>query len=273
MRVAHLLPTLVLRALVLPALATLLAAAVACGEASQDTSESVASPAAETPLELLQRSNKVMATVGSYRAKTTTTQVTSMGQEVKLLFETDVGDDQWMHTRVSMEVPREGTIFEQVLTGEHAYSKVAGQGPAWVRTDLGALTESVDPLGLYNGLFPGGGFPWEAYSVESAGLRRIFGVKTEHLKVDLDFQRTWAALSQEQQQQLQQSLAPGPDAGEVLEQLQYESIDIWIDVSGYVRQFKMTISAGDASLEVDMVLTDLGEQVDIEEPTEYVDGS
>lgn len=207
-----------------------------------------------------------------------------MGQELEVSLETDIGDNQWTHTRMSIKDPgggpNEAIELEQVLTGEHAYTRVTDQGPTWVRMDLDALAElaglppqsQTDPLSLYTGLFPGDGLPWEAYSVQSAGLRRIFGVKTEHLKVDLDFQEVWAALNQSEQEQLQQSLALDPNAGELLEQLQYESIDVWIDVSGYVRQLKMVISAGDdTSLEVDMVVTDIGEQVDIEEPTEYVD--
>lgn len=288
MRVAYLLPILVPRILVLPILrllagGILLAAPVGCGETSQDTSESVASPSAETPLELLQRSNTVMATVGSFRARTTI-EGTSMGQELEVSLETDVGDNQWTHTRMSIKDPGEGSDeaieLEQVLTGEHAYTKVTDQGPTWVRMDLEALAElaglppqsQTNPLGLYTGLFPGDGVPWEAYSVQSAGLRRIFGVKTEHLQIDLDFQEVWAALNPEQQEQWQQSLALDGDAGELIEQLQYESIDIWIDVSGYVRQLKMALTAGDeTSLEVDMVLTDLGKRIDIEEPKEYVD--
>ena len=108
--------------------------------------------------------------------------------------------------------------------------------------------------------------------MKAVGLQRIFGVKSEHLTVDLDFQEAWASLNRSQQQELQRSLALGPDAGELIEGLEYESIDIWIDVSGYVRQLKMAISgADDTSLEIGMVLTDFGKQVDIEEPTEYVD--
>ena len=257
----------------LPALAVLFVMAAGCSGPSEDGPEAAASPPAETALELLQRSNRVMATVGSFRAKTTI-EGTNMGQEWKASFETDVGENRWMHTRVSLESPEEAAELEQVLTEGHAYTRVPGQGSTWVRTDLGALTESADPLGFYSGLFPGGDVPWEAYSVESAGLRRIFGVKTEHLKVDLDFQEAWAALSPEQQEQWQQSLALAPDAGEVLEQLQYESIDIWIDLFGYVRQLKMAISgADDTSLDVEMVLTDIGKEIDIEEPEEYVDAS
>ena len=203
-----------------------------------------------------------------------------MGQEIAVTVETDVGDNRWMHTRMSIEGPDGEEEVEQVLTGQHSYTKVAGQGPTWFRMDLGALAEAAglptesftDPVGFYDTLFPGGDIPWEAYSVESAGLRRIYGVKTEHLKVDLDFQEVWAALNPEQHQQFQQSLALDPNAEELFKLLEYESIDIWIDVSGYVRQLEMAISAGDdTSLEVGMVLTHFGAQIDIEEPEEYVD--
>ena len=252
--------------------------ATGCG-GSQDSTESEASPPAETGLELLQRSNKIMATVGSFRAKTTIEGI-SMEQELEVSLETDVGENQWTHTRVSIEGPGDATEIEHVLTGEHAYTKVSGQGPNWVRMDLGALAESgglpsqgqTDPLGFYNILLPVGSLPEEAYTVKAVGLRRIFGVKSEHLTVDLDFQEAWASLNRSQQQELQRSLALSPDAGELIEGLEYESIDIWIDVSGYVRQLKMAISgADDTSLEIGMVLTDFGKQVDIEEPTEYVD--
>ena len=259
----------------------LVAMAIGCGGPSRDTPEFVVSPPAETALELLQRSNKMMATVGSFRAKTTIEGI-SMGQELKVALETDVGANQWTHTRMSIEGTDEAPDVEQVLTGQHAYTKIPGQGSTWFRMDLGALTElaglpsqnQTDPLGFYNGLFPGSGLPWEAYSVKSAGLHRIYGVKTERLKVDLDFQQAWRALNPEQQRQLQQPLALDPNAGELFERLQYESIDIWIDVSGYVRQLEMAISAADdTSLEVGIVLTDFGEQIDIEEPKEYVDVS
>ena len=187
----------------------LVAMAAGCGGQPQGTPESATSPPAETPLELLQRSNKVMATVGSFRARTTI-EGTTMGQELEVSLETDIGDNQWTHTRMSIKDPGGGPNgaieLEQVLTGEHAYTKLTDQGPTWVRMDLDALAElaglppqsQTDPLSLYTGLFPGDGLPREAYSVQSAGLRRIFGVKTEHLKVDLDFQEAWAALSPEQ---------------------------------------------------------------------------
>ena len=255
-------------------LGLLVAVGIGCGGTSQDSPESVVSPPAETALELLQRSNRAMATAGSFRARTTVEGI-SLRQEIEVLVEAEVGGDEWTHTRMSIEGPEGATEVEQVLTGQHAYSKISGEG-AWSREDLDASAEvsGLGPLGFYNGLFPGGDFPWEEYSVKSAGLRRIYGVKTEHLEVDLDFQEAWAALNPERQQQLRQLL--GVDAGPEgrVEQLEYESIDIWIDVSGYVRQLEMAISAGDdTSLEVGMVLTDYGKRIDIEEPEEYVDVS
>ena len=215
-----------------------------------------------------------MANAGSFRARTTVEGI-SMGQEIEVLVEADVGDDEWTHTRMSIQGADGATEVEQVLTGQHAYTKVSGEG-AWSREDLDALAElaGLDPLGFYNGLFPSGDFPWEAYSVKSAGLRRIYGVKTEHLEVDLDFQEAWAALNPEKQQQLRQLLGVGANPEGQPEQLEYESIDVWIDVSGYVRQLEMAISGGDdTSLEVGMVLTDFGAQIEIEEPEEYVDVS
>ena len=213
-----------LRILALVALAVLFAVAVGCGSPSQDSPESVASPPAETALELLQRSHRIMASVGSFRARTTI-EGASMGHELEVSSETDVGANGWTHTLMSVrgtgEAGGEATEIERVLTGQHAYTKIPGEGSAWVRTGLGALPElglpsqsRIDPLGFYKGLFPTGvGLPLEAYSVKSAGLRRIFGVKTEHLTVDLDFQQAWAALSQEQQQRLAQSLGSGPQRG------------------------------------------------------------
>ena len=253
--------------------------AAGCGGASGDSAEPAASAPAETALQLLQRSSTVMASVGSFRARTTI-EGTSMGQELVLSLATDVGDNRWTHTRMSIEAPDEVIEIEQVLTGEHAYTRIPSQGPTWLRMDLEALADQTglpsqsltDPLGFYNGLFPRDSVPWEAYSVKSAGLRRIYGVKTEHLQVDLDFQEVWAALGPEQRQQLQQSLVLDPNAEELVEQLEYESIDIWIDVSGYVRQLEVAISAeDDTRLEVGMVLTDFREEISIEEPKEYVD--
>lgn len=263
----------------LVATVVLFAMVTGCGGSSEDTPEEAVSPPAETPLELLQRSNQAMANIGSFRARTTI-EGTSMGQEIEVSVVTDVGENQWTHTRMSVEGPDGEAEVEQVLTGQHAYTRFSGQGTTWARMDLGALAEAAglptegfaDPVGFYDTLFPAGDIPWGAYSVKSAGLRRIFGVKTEHLEVDLDFEGFWAALNPQQKQEWQELLAPDLNSGEVTEQFRYESIDIWIDVSGYVRQLELAISAGDdTSLEVGMVLTDFGEQIDIEEPEEYVD--
>ena len=224
----------------------------------------------ESPLELLKRAAKVMVEVDGFRSQTVM-ELEDSGQRATVFFDMEIAArDNW---KAEMRVEESGSTVQQVdlvVVASDTYLKPPRGG--WSKMSSGeyaALTgqppESLQ-LSLGSQLFSPEDTPWHLWTVESLGREVIDGVDLEHLRISGSFQEIYEAYGPEVRDELLGAVLGGDNQFDPRD-MEFESIDIWIDHEGYQHKMVLDLKLGAAaSSKITIIAGDFGDIRDIERP-------
>ena len=258
-------------------LAALIVFTTACGSAAPaSVPTSIPVPFTGSPLDLLKRSIEVMGTVDSFRARMEM-DVNEAGKEVSLSMEMAQDAEGRIQSTVRLDLSLGEQTIEQIIAEPYIYIRLPGMG--WVRTDLKAVANEsgvsaellADPKAFTSSFFPAGDIPWQLYTVESIGRESIDGVRTERLKLMVDFQQLWRHLGEETKQQFAQSIiGAGLKVEELARQIELKRMELWIDDEGYNRRTAVEMALGEGtSTNIDTRTFDINADISIELPQKF----
>ena len=122
--------------------------------------------------------------------------------------------------------------------------------------------------------------PWHSITVRSLGQEEVNGAVAEHLSLEIELEAFWQELGDQWQQQFSEGMMMSGERTDAAWQLMSQGLDIrtfevWIDSSGYTRKalidigFEVPGFVGSTTLDLEMNLSDFGEDIAIALPTRY----
>lgn len=209
----------------------------------------------------------VAAVAGSSGGTSVSTHVTGSG----------VMDLNGSSADITLSLPDNAGAFEERVLGQNIYmhfpsSLLGGQsglpaGKSWISVNLtqalgpGATSmmqsaEQENPADFLNELDS------KSSKVTDLGSATIDGVSTTHYRATIDAAAQAKKLAQSQGATALAKKAAAQDA-----KLTSVPVDVWVDSSGRLRQFKMNLSESSSKVAITMDLTDFGTPVDVTAPS------
>lgn len=270
-------PTRVLALLLF--LSVLAVLVIACGGSSPAAiSKPESAVTNQAALSLFKRSFEAGESIKSFRA-ISDIRMRALGENLSISMNIESARNNWSHIVQDLDFPDGEMTVEIIMAPPDVYTKFSNTDMGWLRMDVEALARSAgvseqlftNPLDFSNSFFPTDDVPWELYTVTSAGNERIDGVRTEHLKIQVDFQELLKSLTEEQKTRIAQlSGSGGGLAPDELDQIDITTMEFWIDDKALTRRMVMQMDMADGvSLDIDMRMFDFNQDIRIKPPKDY----
>ena len=197
------------------------------------------------------------------------------GEIASVFMDVQRANDGPLRARIDIEAPGMKQPLEIIIFEDYIYIKEGG--PDWIRKradDLSGLgvhgawaigvASSVD---FFGNLIPQEEIPWETYQAKSLGQEDVAGYPAEHLEIGADLQEMWNQLDESEREKFILSRVLMVEPQDLFDRTEVDTMGFWIDDLGYVRRMHMSMSLSEGmSIDLDMIGSDFGEDIDIAVP-------